>query len=333
MQKEIEAIQQLEARRESLSKGIGRISEIYLSDLWRIGKVEADSSFDNAVEVGRTKAAARIAIAGLNNKLEQVNNELRVNDEGRAYLHRVNQMEQGLSEMSELVAEGNLPEDILRKHQQEFAELQKLPETNPLLQRAIERIRQEEEKKKEEETIKPVFEAPLSPKVEGGEEKVETKEELEPGMFRLPDGKLVKLTKMEQRYLPLVPANKDEAIPSSVLATAVYRKEIEKGEIDLNIARNRQRAWCALLNKLKLNPAGWEIKNVTANQFAARGGKAEARLYLARLQEEKQPEDLGEIPPKPLPITEIGEAPTIQPQEQTGGGKYRGFASRTGKTG
>lgn len=145
MAKEIEPIQQLEARRDSLYKGIGRIRDVYLSDPIRIGQVEVGSSFSITLEVGRTKSAARIAIVGLNNKLEQVDSELRVNDEARGYLNRVRGMGQGLTEMRELVAEGNLPEDILKKHQQEFEELQKLPETNPSLQRAIERIRQEEE--------------------------------------------------------------------------------------------------------------------------------------------------------------------------------------------
>lgn len=156
MSKEIENLQELETRRDSLSKGIGRINDVYLSDPVRIGKVEVGSSFSTTLEVGRTKAAAKKAIVGLGNRLEQVNNELSVNDEARVYLHRVNQMEQGLDEMRELVAEGNLPEDLLRQHQQEFDELQKLPENNPSLQRAIQRIRQQEEKKKEEQPSGPV---------------------------------------------------------------------------------------------------------------------------------------------------------------------------------
>lgn len=99
MQKELGPAQQLETRRESLSKGIGRINDIYLSDPVRIGQVVVGSSVTNSLEVGRTKAAARKAVVALGNKLEEVDNDLRANDEARDYLHKVNEMERGLPEI------------------------------------------------------------------------------------------------------------------------------------------------------------------------------------------------------------------------------------------
>lgn len=302
MTKESEPMQQLEARRESLSKGIGRIRDIYLSDPIRIGKVEIGSSFSATLEVGRTKSAAKKAIEGLGNRLAQVNNELSVNDEARTYLNRVNQMEHGLAEMKVLMAEGNLPEEILKKHQQEFEELQKFPETNPFLQKAVERIRQEEAKRKE-----------VSLKVEVGEEKVDEKKELEPGMFRLPDRKIVQVSETEQKFLSLIPLDKNVAIPNSELVKKLYSDEFERGEIDLQMALPRANTFRYALNANRLNPVGWKIKNAEpiGRKKGEKGG-TEAKLYLAPAEESKK------TPPEPSPITEIGETPIMQPPEQTG---------------
>lgn len=78
MARELGLTQPLEIQRDSLSKGIKRINDIYLSDPVRIGEIVVGSSIYNTLEVSKTKTAARKAILELNNKLQQVDNELRV---------------------------------------------------------------------------------------------------------------------------------------------------------------------------------------------------------------------------------------------------------------
>lgn len=215
MARELGLTQPLEIQRDSLSKGIKRINDIYLSDPVRIGEIVVGSSIYNTLEVSRTKAAAIKAIVGLNTKLEQVNNELSVNDEAKA---------------AKLVPESHV----------------------------------------------------VSPR----EEK---KGELEPGMFRLPDGKLVRLTEREEKFISLIPTENHSAISNSDLVGILYADEFERGQINLKNALWRANAFRYRINANKLNPAGWEIRN-TEPRGRRRGarGSNDAKLYLFPLQGEEQ---------------------------------------------
>ena len=157
MLKEFEPIQQLEARKDRLSHIIGQRES--LVDRIGTGDVRVGSSFEVTLKIGEVRSEVKKSITRLHKRLDIANQELQGYEQAKNYLNELSLRQDQLAKMSELVAEGNLTEADLLLHQQQFEELVKLPETNPLLQRGIERIREEEEERKRKEsevTTKPV---------------------------------------------------------------------------------------------------------------------------------------------------------------------------------
>lgn len=182
MSKEFEAIQQLEAGRDRLSSileegnaVIGRRSDKALQM-----KEEVGTTFEATLKYGRYNKASDIVkktVSGLTDRLNRVDQELEPHavEFARKHMEEVSLRRNQLAEMSELVAGGNLTEKVLRLHQQQYEDIVKLPETNPLLQKGLDRIKQEEEERKKE-------------KAEASEP-VETEEK--PKTYSLPNGEVI----------------------------------------------------------------------------------------------------------------------------------------------
>lgn len=151
------------------------------------------------------------------------------------------------------------------------------------------------------------------------------KEELEPKMFRLPDGKLVKVTEMQMRYLSFIPLEEDVAMPSSELVKKLYADEFERGEIELLVAFKRAKTFRYGLNANILDPVGWKIKNAQPiGRKKGEIGTAEAKLYLAPIQEEKQPERSGE--PRKLVLPDGQVIDSLSHQESVILAKLLGYS-------
>lgn len=152
MPKEIEPVQQIEQRRDRVSQVLGEREA--LVDRIGTGKVKIGSSWENTLKVGRVRSKVKASITRMTGQLGKLDEELNAYGQARDYLSQLPIRRTQLAEMSEMVAEGNLPKDALQAYQQQYEELASLSDRNPALQRGIERIRREEEGKRGSEKFR-----------------------------------------------------------------------------------------------------------------------------------------------------------------------------------
>ncbi len=143
MSKESSNFHDLQQRREHLSHILDQRKS--LIDRIGTGSVKVGSSFENTLKVGETRRAVRESIARIGDKIEQINAGLTSHTLAESYLENLEKRRDQLAQISEMVSDGVIPADVLRKHQIEFEELIALPATDSALKKVIDQLNQEKE--------------------------------------------------------------------------------------------------------------------------------------------------------------------------------------------
>lgn len=282
MSKEIEPIQlqekrdrvyQISGQREALINRIGT------------GKVNALSSWENSLKVGRVRSKVKASVNRLRGELGQLDQELEDYGQARDYLGQISLRQIQLADMGKMVAEGNLPQDVLEVYKQRYQELFSLPERNPALQRGIELAKQEEARRREVEAaatlvkpeeqsmqvvVEPVSAVPAPVEIE--------KFLLPPGIeIRGKAGQLLRLLKESS---PTEPKTPDD------LVRQLYREAQ-----NMKVARHNLDALIAYVRK-KLTGTGIELVNSAPQDNRPRG--QQGSYYLERSGH--QPDTSGSQP-------------------------------------
>lgn len=309
MGKEIEPIQQIEQREDRVSQVLGEREA--LVDRIGTGVVKVGSSWENTLKVGRVRSKVRGSVNRLRGELGQLDQELNTYGQAREYLSQLSTRQTQLGEMSEMVAEGNLPQDVLQTYQQHYEELASLPERNPALQRGIERIRREEEARKREQGIEaapatPTFGVP--PRNEPEEVVVPPRVEVDPVVpvvpgrvesnegkrgserFRLPTGE--EIGGKAGELLRLVA----QGSPNLLMRSDDLARELYPG-VDEKVARGRLKSVIADARKA-LAETAFDLVSISKHSDRRRGKKGGYYLGQAeqRMQVQSTQPDQVEIP-------------------------------------
>ncbi len=133
MNKEYASIEELKGEQEGIRGLLSGREATY--NAIGAGKIRVGDSLESTLKVGRAKKAVRSSIVRFQKELEEMEGEVDLFERRQA-----------LGQISEMVAEGHLPQDVLQKHQREYEALAARPQKDPVLHRGLERVRQKEEK-------------------------------------------------------------------------------------------------------------------------------------------------------------------------------------------
>lgn len=223
---------ELEQQRDRLAHVVSQREA--LVDRIGTGQVKIGSSWENTLRIGHVRAKVKASVARLGGELTQIDQEINITGQARDYLTQIEVRQKQLGEMSELVTEGNLPEEILKQYQQEYSTLVALPDTNPALKRAVERIREEEARRQRqagpEQPITPPTPVEAPPPQPGAIEPDERR--IGSRRFQLPSGEVVG-GKVGELLSLLSGAAKENLITSDQIMEALWP------EVDFKTGRGR----------------------------------------------------------------------------------------------
>lgn len=211
MSPEIKPIKQIEQERDYLSQSIVK-REAFI-DCVGSGTVKIGSSFENTLKVGRIKGMAKASILRMQERRDDLDQEVIAYNQACDHLGEISLRQTQLSEINQMVTDGNLPLNIFQLHQQQLQELVSLSQTDPILIRGIKRIQLEEEARKKEQS-KPL-------------EEVEESEK-----YRLPNGQEVS-GKIAQLLHLLDGTSFDNILSSDQITQTIWP------DVDNKSARNR----------------------------------------------------------------------------------------------
>lgn len=94
-----------------------------LVDVIGTGQVRIGSSWENTLKVGRVRARVNVSVTRLRRELTHVNQDIIITEQTKYHLGQLTLRQLQLAQMSAMVSERNLSEDILRQYQQEYTAL------------------------------------------------------------------------------------------------------------------------------------------------------------------------------------------------------------------
>ncbi len=154
MNKEFPPVQNLENRRNSLTRIIDQRKS--LIDRIGTGSVKVGSSFENTLKVGKVRKAVTSSISTLTQRLNQVGTDIQNYQNALRYSEELELKKTQLDRIERMVAEGLLTKAETQPHQIEFQEFASLPQKDPGLRKALDRIAQEKEAVKTPPATEPV---------------------------------------------------------------------------------------------------------------------------------------------------------------------------------
>ncbi len=157
MGKEFEPIQQVITRREKANRILG-LRKSRRETLWERVEKNADINEtqlqeNELLEIGKVIKKDRVSEKRLTIMLTSLDQEIAVYRRAKKFLVDVAQKQTALTDISKLVAEGNLPKAAISSLQRQVEAFKSLPERDPILLTGLERIRQEEEARKKVQTV------------------------------------------------------------------------------------------------------------------------------------------------------------------------------------
>jgi hypothetical protein len=230
MSEKIIPIEQIEKERDHLSRCLIQ-RESFVKDIGT-GEVKVGSSFESTLRVGRVKGLVRTSMNRIQGELDNLNQELDAYSQARSYLGQISLRQAQLSQIGQMVDEGNLTPDIYELHKAQLEELTASSQTNPILIRGLKRIQLEEEAKNEV--------SPVVPPTHETSEPLKESEESE--KYRLPNGQKVG-GKIAQLLYLLEKASSDNPLTSDQITQAIWPDVDDKSAKNrLNVSVSRLRA-------------------------------------------------------------------------------------------
>jgi hypothetical protein len=263
-----ESLSQLNAQRNRVSQ-IAQEREA-LIDRIGTGEIKVGSSWENTLRVGEVRGRVRSSAARLNEKLTSINTSISEYHNAQDYLKELQLRESQLSIMSEHVASGNLPEDILLAYQQEYTELLSRPESNIQLKNGLSKIQAENDSQKSKEAHDQSV-SDSSNEFNTTTTTTTTHEEIELTTSQLPVGTVLqqkdKETEFKHRKIDTISHSESRRAsePVSTSEDALSITSTENEALELEVPRNsnipRQEAEGSLVAVM---PNGQEIKGKVA---------------------------------------------------------------------